>query len=353
MRTFFRVINSILFAAAFFAAAYCGYSVYSVRNFPAEEYAAREAEILSRSEQTRANAERAREDTAQRLALQRADLRNNGEEAAAIAESIDKISAEQAIKEERLAELREMDRIREDMPGSVEEARRKYGLKIRELEEKIQNGETEVRICYWTLDDGPTNYTGAFLDALDELGPHVHVTFFTSNEANAAPNERELLRREMSDGHSVQNHSFAHDTEEGGFVYGSTDIFRRQVILQDEWIYEATGFHPGIFRFPGGHYTWAISALPKATEVLEEMGYKWIDWNCNLYDTGNLPSVETETNRAITQASEKQIAVILGHDWNKNTLETLKSAIPVLQERGYVFLPLFPESVTMGMEAEG
>ncbi len=354
MRTFFRVINSIFFAAAFFAAAYCGYFVYSVLKFPAEEYAAREAEILARAEQTRADAKLAREDTAQRIALLRADLRNNGEEAIAISESIDEISAEQEIKEQKLAQLRELDRIREDMPGSVEEARRQYGLKIRELEEKVQNGETEIRICYWTLDDGPTYITKSFLDALDEMGEDIHVTFFTANEANNSPDEVEMLRREMTSGHSVQNHSYAHVTDASGPVYRSLESFKEQVELQDAWIFEATGFHPGIFRFPGGYSSWAVSILPDATEVLEEMGYEWVDWNCNLYDAGaadKLPTAALETTRAVTQISEEPIAMILGHDWNRNTLIAMKSAIPMLQEQGYVFLPLFPESVTMGMAA--
>ena len=353
MKTFFRVINGIFFAAAFFAAAYCGYFVYSVLKFPTDDYAAREAGILAQAEQTRADAKLAREDAAQRLELLKSDLRNNGEEAAAIAENIDEIAAEQEIKEQKLAELRELDRIREDMPGSVEEARRQYGLKIRELEEKIQKGESEVRICYWTLDDGPTYITKTFLDALDEMGGNVHVTFFTANEANTSPDEVEMLRREMTSGHSVQNHTYAHITDAGGAVYRSLESFREQIEKQDEWLFEATGFHPAIFRFPGGS-AWGLDLVPDALDVIEELGYKWVDWNCNLYDAGaadKLPTAALETTRAMTQIPQEPIAMILGHDWNNNTLIAMKSAIPMLREQGYVFLPLFPESVTMGMVA--
>ena len=58
-----------------------------------------------------------------------------------------------------------------------------------------------------------------------------------------------------------------------------------------------------------------------------------------------------EITRALTQIPEEPIAMILGHDWNTNTLVAMKTAIPELMDQGYVFLPLFPESVTMGMVA--
>ena len=354
MRGFFRVINSILFTVALLAAAFCAFFAYSVEKFPFERYNTQIAETKEETERLRADTAAALEEGEQRLALLREDIRNNGEEAVALADSIDELKASQSEQEERLSAAEAEAAFLEDMPGAVEAAREGYASAIRELEEKIQRGETEVRICYWTLDDGPTYITKNFLDALDELGEHVHVTFFTANMANDSPDEVEMLRREMTSGHSVQNHTYAHVTNPAGSVYRSLDSFKEQVELQDQWIYEATGFHPGIFRFPGGFSSWGKSILPDATTVLEELGYQWVDWNCNLWDAGaadKLPTAALETTRALTQIAEEPIAIILGHDWNSNTLLAMKAAIPQLQEQGYVFLPLFPESVTMGMNA--
>lgn len=353
MRGFFRVINSIFFTAALLAAAFCAFFVYSVKTFPVEQYQAQIAQANAETEQLRADTIAADLESEQRLELLRADLRNNGEEAVALADSIDQMIAEQAEREKRLEEVQAEAAFREDMPGAVEAARKQYALKIRELEEKIQNGETDVRICYWTLDDGPTYITKNFLDALDELGENVHVTFFTANMANDSPNEEEMLRREMMSGHSVQNHTYAHVTLAGGSVYRSADSLKEQIEKQDEWLYEVTGFHPMIFRFPGGS-AWGRGLVPDADSVIEELGYKWVDWNCNLWDAGaadQLPTAALETSRALTQIPEEPIAMILGHDWNSQTLIAMRTAIPQLQEQGYVFLPLFPESVTMGMKA--
>ena len=352
MRVFFRVINSILLVAALIAAAFCGYCVYSVMYFPADRYNEQITGIYTQAQQTRADTVAAYEETENRLEYLRADIRNNGEEAVALADSIDELGAAQAEKETKLEELSAEAALREDMPGAVEAARRQYALKIRELEEKIQNGESSVKICYWTLDDGPSYITENFLNALDEMD-HVHVTFFTANQANDAPNEEELLRREMTSGHSVQNHTYSHAYWAGSALYSNIDSFTEEIRKQDEWLFEVTGFHPGIFRFPGGS-AWGRDLLSGTEEAIEKLGYQWADWNCNLYDAGaeeNLPSAALETTRAVTQVSEEQIAIILSHDWNRQTLVAMKSAIPILQQEGYVFLPLFQESVTMGMVA--
>ena len=353
MRSFFRIINSIFFAAALIASAFCGYMMYSVKNYPSAEHEAQLAEIRTMTEQTKADAAEALKEGEARLALMREDVRNLGDEGVELADRKEELESDVEVKRAKAKELEALVALAEDMPGSVEKARKEYADKIRELEEKIQNGETDVRICYWTLDDGPTYITENFLNALDELGDHVHVTFFTANLANDSPNEEEMLRREMTSGHSIQNHSFAHVTDAGGSVYRSVDSFKEQIQLQDDWLFEVTGFHPGIFRFPGGS-AWGRSLLPDAVEAIEELGYQWVDWNCNLYDAGapeNLPTSGLEITRALTQIPEEPIAMILGHDWNANTLVAMETAIPELMEQGYVFLPLFPESVTMGMIA--
>ena len=349
MRTFFRVINAILLVAALIAAGACFYFYYSYTHYPVAEREAELEALRGQISQTQAETQRALEETEARAEALKSGLNALGEEGAALSDSLEQAVAQSEEKSAQLAELRETAERSRDIRAGAESMRKEYAMKIRELEEKIQRGESSVKICYWTLDDGPTYITANFLDALDAMD-NVHVTFFTANKANDSPDEEEILRREMLSGHSVQNHSYGHVTDAGGVVYRSLDSFREQVQMQDDWLCEVTGFRPGIFRFPGGYYSWGQYYLKDAINVLDEMGYKWVDWNCNLYDAGaaeNLPSAALEISRALNQISEKDIAIILGHDWNMNTLVAMKSAIPQLQEKGYVFLPLFPESVTM------
>lgn len=348
MKSFFRLTNAVLLIVALAAAGFFGVMYYKTSHFPETAYEEKVAAIKAQTEQTRRDTVAAKKETAARLDALRADLRNVGEEGAAIADRFEQMKAESEEKTQRLAELEALIARDEDMPASVEAVRHEYGLKIRELEEKIQSGQSSVRICYWTLDDGPSYITGNFLDALDAMD-HVHVTFFAANMANDAPDEEAMLRREVSSGHSVQNHSYSHAYWAGGELYKSLDVFIEQVRLQDEWIYTCTGVRPGVFRFPGGA-AWGRDLVPGAVEALDEMGYEWVDWNCNLYDSGaadKLPSAALEVTRAMTQISDKQIAMILGHDWNMNTLAAMREAIPQLQAKGYVFLPLFQESLAL------
>ena len=113
-----------------------------------------------------------------------------------------------------------------------------------------------------------------------------------------------------------------------------------------------TGFRPGIFRFPGGsQYSNKYLGRENCLRAVRELGYEWIDWSCNACDAGpkeNRPSAEGEAQFLIWQVKTMPIAVILSHDWIWATRDALPIAIPKLQEMGYVFLPLFPESTTMG-----
>ena len=352
MKNSLQGIDGVLLAAAVLLAALCGIISHALAHFSPDGYEAEIAELEAQTEGVRAETLAAREEAEKQLALLRADLRNNGGEAAALADRIEELRAAEEAKEARLRELLPEAALYDDPRGTIEDARRQYALKIRELEDKILSGESGVRICYLTLDDGPTKITKRFLDAFDGLGEDVHVTFFVSCGANKSDDEEEMLRRELASGHSVQNHSYSHDYWANGRVYRDAESFREQIKLQEDWLFEVTGFRPGIFRFPGGSKT-GLYLRPEGADILAELGYQWVDWNCNLKDAGaDRKGAVEEIDVALYQVPLEKIAVVLGHDWNLATLYASKVFIPRLQEQGYVFLPLFPESVTMGMESK-
>ena len=51
---------------------------------------------------------------------------------------------------------------------------------------------------------------------------------------------------------------------------------------------------------------------------------------------------------AVWQVKQLDIAVLLSHDWNANTLIAFQALSSNCQDAGYVFLPLLPNPVTMG-----
>ena len=348
-----KAINWILLVLTAAAVGLCAFAGYRCMSFPTEDYA-RQAAALS------AEAKTVKDDTlalAARLEEQEAALRSDlsrmGEDGAQAQSLLARLEEEELEKRSQLSSLRERADLLEHLYDRTLALRDEYAGKIRQLEDMVNAGETDIKICYWTFDDGPAAMTPAILDYCAENG--VYVTFFTSREANESGkgdvDEPEVLRREIMGGHSVQNHSNSHQYAKYGNLYGmGIDSFREQVKLQSDWIYECTGFRPDIFRFPGGH-AHACTLLPEASmdQVLAELGYVWIDWSCDVMDNLHAnPNPATVYGRAWYQVRQMNIAVVLSHDWNGNTFEGFKRSVSALRDIGYVFLPLFSQSWTIG-----
>ena len=263
---------------------------------------------------------------------------------------MDAISADIQLLETRREEIQtELDDLNdpERMKLKIEEVRTEYGLAVRQLEDMILAGESDYRICYLTFDDGPTYHTPKFLDKLKEL--EAYGTFFTIGRSITDERNLDLrdayLRREAREGHSIANHTYTHAYY--GSLYKSVDSFMAAVEQQDELVYEITGLHTDIVRFPSGsHYTRHRTG---SIEALLAAGYQWMDWVGNAFDAGdNNYTSATIARQVIKQSREDEITVILMHDWNTNTLGALDTIIPTLREENYLFLPLFKESVMNG-----
>lgn len=353
-----KVINWILGLLAAAGLAFCGYSFYQYSSFPAESYTRQVETLDKQTGEILENTRQLKEELAARDDAVRSDLRQAGDDGAAAARRLERAQTERDEKRAALDSLTEQIDFMENIYENTLALREDYAKKIRQLEDLIVAGESEAKICYWTLDDGPTYQTQMFLDVAEKYG--AFLTFFTSREANLNSRqndaniemERDLLRKEAMAGHSIQNHTNSHQYGEYGNLYGrDLNSFREQVELQEKWIYETTGFKPDIFRFPGGS-AWAFARIPKDETVamLKEMGYWWVDWSCNTYDAGpeeQWPDAYSEANYSVTQISSMPIAMILSHDCYMHTLGAIERAIPTLQARGYLFLPLFSQSWTM------
>lgn len=315
-------------AALFFVAMTVWYYLLPVENYQ-----------LSLST-TLSQAESAQMELDSRMAAARTELESAQAEneeltqllAALQAENAEKTAAHDALQ----AQVEELS----GLPQAIMQVRTQYGEKIRQLEEMIMAGETDIRICYLTLDDGPNNMTGKIVEKLDALD--IYATFFTIG-SNDTPKQTENLRLEMMGGHTVANHTYSHAYN--GSLYRSFEEFQKQVQKQDDKVFEATGFHTDIFRFPSGSS--ACPYFDKAEAWLHENGYQWIDWNASAWDAG-LHAVgmnKTSAYRNIMYCcKELDIAVVLGHDFNPATCAALDMLVPDMQAEGFVFLPLLPQS---------
>lgn len=214
-----------------------------------------------------------------------------------------------------------------------------------QLEQKIKNGESDVKIAYLTFDDGPYYMTYDYLNVLDRYG--VKATFFTIGFQKTSCYDKssydctKLYKEIVDRGHTIANHTYSHAIFFG--LYNSVDSFMKQVIKHEDYIKEKTGVITNIVRFPGG----AASAgrLKEGIKAaLKEKNYGWVDWTAIDGDGGDLYST-SEAWEKFTKSIDEDIEVVLMHDYSSITLSILPKAIEYLQENNYILLPLFYESV--------
>ena len=184
-----------------------------------------------------------------------------------------------------------------------------------------------------TFDDGPSvPFTGQVLDILRR--DRVHATFFLCG-ANA---ERypELVRRILSEGHEIGNHTYSHP-----WLYlTSRERIAGEIDRTQDAIERITGRRPRLFRPPFG-VRW-FSLWP----ILRERGLTMVLWSDRGYD-GDRDA------RGIAKATLDQLspgAIILLHDGFETrapaevdrsaTVRALPAIIAGARKAGYTFAPI-------------
>ena len=217
----------------------------------------------------------------------------------------------------------------------------------KELEQKIKNNESNKKIAYLTFDDGPYYLTYEYLKVLKKYD--VKATFFTigSNGQkcydNKSKNCYDVFKAIMNDGHTIANHTY-HHLVNNRYVYKSANNYITSLKRQENLIKDNTGgYITNITRFPGGSNT-AGKLKNSIIQKLRENNYGWVDWTAQDGDGGNLNNKTTGMNN-LKKSINEDIEVILFHDYSRITLAILPEAIKYLENKGYILLPLFYESV--------
>lgn len=343
LKAILLVIDLLLLAAVAAAGFFCYRMVEEEKSEPKLDYAYESAMLDQRDK----NLDRAIEEQEALLAedlTSEAHLQEKHlieDQMDQLRQEISDLTAQKEAQVQVLNDLQDPERMKE----LIEQVRTEYGQTVRQLEDMINAGESDYRICYLTFDDGPTYYTPDFLDRLKELD--AYGTFFTiGNSMQGATTARNsYLRRTAREGHTIANHTYSH--AHNGSLYKSSANFIAAVEQQDELVYKVTGLHTDIVRFPcGSYYGNYRSANLKG---LEERGYEWMDWIGNAFDSGSKNrSSSWISSTVINQVRQDKITVVLMHDWNKNTLGALRSIVNTLRDENYLFLPLFKESCMNG-----
>lgn len=172
-----------------------------------------------------------------------------------------------------------------------------------------------------TFDDGPnTVITPQVLDILEKEG--IVGTFFLIAQ-NINPESAEMVRRAVSLGCEIENHSVTHPFMDKL----SVEEIREEVQTCTDRIVEITGRVPQFFRPP----CIAVSqAMYDNIDLTFICGMGCEDW---------VPTVTTQEriDRVLANAADGQIVLLHDMEWNVNTVEALKTIVPELKKRGYEF----------------
>jgi peptidoglycan/xylan/chitin deacetylase (PgdA/CDA1 family) len=199
--------------------------------------------------------------------------------------------------------------------------------------------DNKQKLAYLTFDDGPSKInTPKNLDTLKKYG--VKATFFVLPKNNCD----DIYKRILDEGHVIGNHSFSHDY---GKLYSSIDLFKSDVLKARDFIYEKLNYITTVFRFPGGSMGRSKSMISERVQILDNLGYKYFDWNVSTADTDpNLKNYKNEedavkvlTNNAIKNTRGKKRLIVLMHDsvGKGYTSKALPGIIEGLKKQGYTF----------------
>jgi peptidoglycan/xylan/chitin deacetylase (PgdA/CDA1 family) len=225
----------------------------------------------------------------------------------------------------------------ENLDESIASMYDEYYSNIALLEEKINRGESDVKIAYLTFDDGPYDLTYQVLDLLKNND--IRATFFVIGKDGVS----DRYKRIVSEGHTLANHTYYHNIGSG--LYDSPDSFINQVVKLENYLYDITGYRTSILRFPGGSPT-AGKYKDEIVNRLHEMGYNYVDWTSETGDGSSKKLAEKDTwSWYQDTTSGKNIVVLLMHDYNYQTFNNLQRIIDDMRNRGFIFLPLHNKSV--------
>lgn len=197
--------------------------------------------------------------------------------------------------------------------------------------------KSDEKKAYLTFDDGPTSKaTGKILDVLKK--ENVKATFFVVGKH--VKEHPELVKREYDEGHYIGNHGYNHNNK---LLYKDMENFKNEIISTDLEISKAIGvenYCSHIFRFPNGYMSHIYSSQKKkALNVLHDLDYVYVDWNCLNRDSEIKQSDYQLINNLKKTAKNKGTLIILMHDTadvNK-TYNVLAESISYLKSQGYDF----------------
>lgn len=224
----------------------------------------------------------------------------------------------------------------------------KYAYDTREIRDYIRGKKQysgDNKLVFLTFDDGVNQkISPRVLDILKKEG--VPATFFILGQTVHEKN-RNIIERELNEGHSIAVHSFTHSYKK---LYPGRKARPDRIMEEYHQTNNALkamlgeNFDSKVFRYPGGHMSW--NNIEAADAELEKINVIWIDWNA-LCGDGERKKVRPTTAqgmvdftiRTANSNKNKSVLVVLMHDAEnkKLTADALPQIIRYFKDQGYTF----------------
>lgn len=187
-------------------------------------------------------------------------------------------------------------------------------------------GDSSEKNLYLTFDAGYENgYTAGILDVLKKH--NVKAAFFlVGNYLKTSP---ELVKRMVSEGHTVGNHTYSHPDMS---AISTEDAFREELSeLEDEYKNVTGKEMQKFYRPPQGKYSESNLKMAK------ELGYKTIFWSLAYVDwyESDQPTKEEAFDKLIPRVHPG--AIVLLHSTSKTNAEILDELLTKWENMGYEF----------------
>lgn len=192
-------------------------------------------------------------------------------------------------------------------------------------------GDTSKKVIYLTFDEGyEKGYTPKILDALK--ANEVKAAFFvTTDYINS---NKDLIKRMVSEGHLVCNHSNKHPSMAQAALKGK-EKFEEEFTLTEKAFEEVTGTKmPKFFRPPMGKYS------ELSMKYTQELGYKTIFWSFAYKDWLPEQQPSHEYAKKIIMERTHNGGIFLLHAVSRTNAEIMDSIIKEWKDRGFEFKTL-------------
>ena len=196
-------------------------------------------------------------------------------------------------------------------------------------------------VIYLTFDDGPGPETPRLLEILDKYD--AKATFFVVNTGFAS-----TISQIADHGHALAMHTATHDFAK---VYASEEAYFDDLHTIEAVIEKYAGQKSTLLRFPGGSSntvsrTYTKGIMTRLTQMVEEQGYTYFDWNVDSDDAGSARTPEEVYFNVIRGCAKRESSVVLMHDIHSYTIDAVEGILIWGTNHGYTFEALTPDSPT-------